>query len=161
MLRKQSDKESKPEQGWKERKKDERLQEAEDRRKRRRQQKRSCWQDQMKTVSERQTGDGRGREQPSQRECAFNINPAHLPNRASLWPGSRTSPGSNTPWLYQELASQGGPWSPDPRPAASLAWAAEDVVCLCSEVFTLRFSLLTLCPVSTNLLTSSLDLKGI
>ena len=86
VLRKQSDKESKPEQGWKERKKDERLQEAEDRRKRRRQQKRSCWQDQMKTVSERQTGDGRGREQPSQRECAFNINPAHLPNRASLWP---------------------------------------------------------------------------
>ena len=82
-------------------------------------------------------------------------------NRASLWPGTRTSPGSNTPWLYQELASQGAPWSPDPRPAASLAWAAEDVVCLCSEVFTLRFSLLILCLVSTNLLTSSLDLKGI
>ena len=88
VLRKQSDKENKPEQGRKERKKDERLQEAEDHRKRRRQRKRNCWQDQMKTVLERQTGDGRGREQPSQRECAFNlyINPAHLPNRASLWP---------------------------------------------------------------------------
>ena len=77
-------------------------------------------------------------------------------NRASLWSGMRTSPGSNRPWLYQELASQGGPWSPDPRPAASLAWAAEDVVCLCSEVSTLRFFHLTLCPVSTNLFTSSL-----
>lgn len=33
-------------------------------------------------------GDGRGRERPSQRECAFNlyVNPTQLPNRASLWP---------------------------------------------------------------------------
>lgn len=46
----------------------------------------------MKTASERQMGDGRGRERPSQRECAFNlyVNPTQLPNRASLWPTQGT-----------------------------------------------------------------------